>query len=308
MTRISSLLAVVARPLPIVLSMALSFLGSRAHAADRNRPLAFPAGAEQPLAALQDVDVIEHLGDKIPSGLVFRDPGDETGGKTGGKTVDKTVDKTVEIDALLGSKPILVTLGYYRCPMLCNLVLDGLAKAMKGSGLSPGKDFHAVSISIDPDEDAKLARDTRDRMLGVVGAPIGSGRWPFLLGDAVFSRTLADAVGFKYVYDSQSRQFAHAAVAFVLTPEGRISRYLYGVDVIARDFRLAMVEAGGGRVGTSFDRVLLSCFKYDPINRKYAPYVMGFMRIGAGLVFVALATLLTVLWRKELVMRRRRVA
>jgi protein SCO1/2 len=97
-------------------------------------------------------------------------------------------------------------------------------------------------------------------------------------------------------------------VAFVLTPKGTISRYLYGVDVLARDFRLAMVEAGGGRVGTSFDRVLLSCFKYDPVNRKYAPYVMGFMRIGAGLVFVSLATLLAVLWRKELVMRRRRVA
>jgi protein SCO1/2 len=296
MTRLSilltGLLTGLAVPLPVVLSMALSLAGGRALAAERNQPPTFPAGADQPLAALQDVDVIEHLGDKLPSGLVFRDP-------DGGK---------VEIDALLGGRPILVTLGYYRCPMLCSLVLDGLAKAMKGSGLLPGKDFQAVSISIDPDEDAKLARETRDRMLGVVGAPVGSGRWPFLLGDAVFSRTLADAVGFKYTYDPQSRQFAHAAVAFVLTPEGRISRYLYGVDVIARDFRLAMVEAGGGRVGTSFDRVLLSCFKYDPINRKYAPYVMGFMRIGAGLVFVALATLLTVLWRKELVMRRRRVA
>jgi protein SCO1/2 len=197
--------------------------------------------------------------------------------------------------------------------MLCSLVLDGLAKAMKGSGLSPGKDFQAVSISIDPEEDPKLARDTRARMLRAVGVPdapdgVRSGLWPFALGDSVGSRSLADAVGFKYVYDSQSRQFAHAAVAFVLTPEGRVSRYLYGVDVLARDFRLALVEAGGGKVGTSFDRVLLSCFKYDPINRRYAPFVMGFMRIGAGLVFISLATLLTVLWRKELVMRRRRVA
>jgi protein SCO1/2 len=110
------------------------------------------------------------------------------------------------------------------------------------------------------------------------------------------------------VYDKTSRQFAHDAVSFVLTPEGRISRYLYGVDVLPRDFRLAMVEAGAGRVGTSFDRLLLSCFQYDPVNRKYAPYALGFVRIGAGLVFLMLVTLLTVLWRKELVMRRRRVA
>lgn len=281
--------------LPLLLS-ALAGAGSTARAAERREAPAFPPGGDQPLAALQDVDVIEHLGDKIPSGLVFRDP-------DGHK---------VEIDAMLeggGGRPLLVTLGYYRCPMLCNLVLDGLAKAIKGSGLSPGKDFQAVAISIDPDEQPKLALETRTRMLRTIGVPENEGaRWPFLLGDAVGSPALADAVGFKYAYDSLSRQYAHAAVAFVLTPDGRVSRYLYGVDVLARDFRLAMVEAGGGKVGTSFDRVLLSCFKYDPINRRYAPYVMGFMRIGAGLVFVALATLMTVLWRKELVMRRRRVA
>jgi protein SCO1 len=281
-------------PFPALLSLSCVslFFGSVAQASDRSQLPTFPQGAEQPLAALQDVDVIEHLGDKIPAGLMFRDPDGQK----------------VEIDALLGGRPLLVTLGYYRCPMLCSLVLDGLAKAMKASGLSPGKDFQAVSISIDPNEDAKLARETRDRMLRTVGASADPGRWPFLLGDAVGSRALADAVGFKYAYDPKSGQFAHAAVAFVLTPDGRISRYLYGVDVIPRDFRLALVEAGGGKVGTSFDRVLLSCFKYDPINRRYAPYIMGFMRIGAGMVFVALATLLTVLWRKELVMRRRRVA
>jgi protein SCO1/2 len=275
------------------LSVVLAVLaGTQAHAADRKLPPAFPQGADQPLAALQDVDVIEHVGDKIPAGLAFRD----------------LEGHQVEIDALLGGRPILVTLGYARCPMLCNLVLDGLAKAMKTSGLSPGRDFLAVSISIDPDEDAKLFRDTRDRMLRTIGGNQDPERWHFLLGDSLGSRVLADAVGFKYAYDPKSRQFAHEAVSFVLTPEGRISRYLYGVDVLPRDFRLALVEAGGGKVGTSFDRVLLSCFQYDPVNRKYAPFVMGFMRIGAGLVFVALATLLTVLWRKELVMRRGRVA
>ena len=112
-------------------------------------------------------------------------------------------------------------------------------------------------------------------------------------------------VGFRYKYDPQSKQFAHEAVAFVLTPDGVISRYLYGVDYPARDFRMALVEASGGKVGTSLDKVILSCYRYDAAKRRYAPFVMGFMRIGAGLVFFALAGLLTVLWRKELEMKRR---
>jgi protein SCO1/2 len=126
------------------------------------------------------------------------------------------------------------------------------------------------------------------------------------MGDPENSRLLARTVGFRYKYDEQSKQFAHSAVAFVLTPDGVISRYLYGVDFLARDVKLALVEASGGRVGTSFDKVLLSCYRYDPVNRKYAPFVFAFVRIGAALVFFALAGLLTVLWRKELQMKRQR--
>jgi protein SCO1 len=272
--------------------LTLLILGRPVLAGDRIQGAPFPQGQDQTLAALQDIDVVEHLGDRIPVGFSFREPG----------------GRKVELDALLGSRPVLITLGYYRCPMLCGLVLEGLVKAMKGSGLLPGRDFQAASISIDPDEEPKVARETGERTWRAVGAGVGAAEWPFLLGDPVASRALADAVGFKYAYDQSSRQFAHEAVAFVLTPDGRISRYLYGLDVLPRDFRLAMVEAGGGKVGTSFDRVLLSCCRYDPINRKYAPYVMGFMRIGAGLVFLCLALLLGVLWRKEWLMRSRRVA
>lgn len=263
-----------------------------AHASNRTPVPTFPIEAEQPLSALQDVDVIEHTGDKIPGGLMFKDP----------------EGRNVEIDGLLGNKPLLVTLGYYRCPMLCNLVLDGLVKTMKQAGLAPGKDFQALSISIDPSEDAQQAIATRARVHASAGQGVDGAAWPFLMGDAVASRLLADAVGFKYAYDKQSGQFAHDAVTFVLTPDGRISRYLYGVEILPRDFRLAMVEASGGRVGTSFDRLLLSCFQYDPLNRKYAPYAMGFVRIGSGMVFLMLVGLITVLWRKEMAMRRRRAA
>jgi protein SCO1/2 len=256
--------------------------------------LAFPAGSEQPLAALQDIDVIEHLGDRVPSGLKFTDPD----------------GKTVSLDALTAQdKPVLVTLGYHRCPMLCSLVLDGLGKALKASGLVLGKDLLAVDVSIDPSEDVKLATGVQKRVVDALGAKPSD--WPFWVstGDAgVAARKLADAVGFRYKYDEQSKQFAHDAVAFLLAPGGIVARYIYGVEPSPRDFRLAVVEAGDGRVGTSIDKMILSCYKYDPVTRRYAPFVFGFMRIGAGLVFLALVGLLSVLWRKELQMRNRRAA
>ena len=217
----------------------------------------------------------------------------------------------MRLDSLLNrGKPLLVTLGYHRCPMLCGLVLDGLVKAAAASGLKLGKDFYAVDVSIDPAEDATLLAQTQKRVLTLAGSN-SAADWPFWssVGDGgAAARKLADAVGFRYKYDPTSKQFAHDAVAFVLTPDGVVARYLYGVDYPARDFRMAIVEASGGRVGTSFDKVLMSCYRYDPAKRRYAPFVMGFMRIGAGLVFLALVGLLSILWRKELVMKRQRQA
>ncbi|HEY7372216.1 MAG TPA: SCO family protein [Polyangia bacterium] len=255
-------------------------------------PIVFPQGSEQPLAALQDIDVIEHLGDPVPPGLTFTDG----------------AGQRVRIDSLLNrGKPVLVTLGYHRCPMLCGLVLDGLVKAARASGLKLGKDFLAVDVSIDPAEDATLLAQTQQRVVTLAGGGATTADWPFwssVADGGVAARQLADTVGFRYKYDEQSKQFAHDAVAFVLTPEGVVARYLYGVDYPARDFRMAVVEASGGRVGTSFDKVLMSCYRYDPAKRRYAPFVMGFMRIGAGTCFLALVGLLAVLWRKELAMKR----
>ena len=258
-------------------------------------PITFPQGSEQPLAALQDIDVIEHLGDRVNGSLAFSD----------------VASGSVRLDSLLGrGKPVLVTLGYHRCPMLCGLVLDGLVKAARASGLKVGKDFYAVDVSIDPAEDAKLLEQTQKRVLSLAGSD-NTADWPFWSsvsdgGEA--ARKLADAVGFRYKFDPTSKQFAHDAVAFVLTPEGVVARYLYGVDYPARDFRMAIVEASGGRVGTSLDKVLMSCYRYDPAKRRYAPFVMGFMRIGAGTVCLALIGLLAVLWRREFVMKKQRQA
>ncbi|HLK89292.1 MAG TPA: SCO family protein [Polyangia bacterium] len=279
-------------------TLALASLLLGAGAAHAEPQVVLPQGDTQPLAALQDIDVIEHLGERIPHGLTFTD----------------VTGAPKPLDSLLGQgRPVVVTLGYHRCPMLCGLVLDGLAKAAHTMGLALGKDYTPVDISIDPGEDPKLLQQNQHRVLehagpGADGKPLSREAWPFWVSSAdggAAARQLADAVGFRYKYDPTSKQFAHEAVAFVLTPDGVISRYLYGVDYPARDFRMALVEASGGRVGTSLDKVIMSCYRYDPTKRRYAPFIMGFMRIGAGMVFFALAGLLTVLWRKELAMKKR---
>jgi protein SCO1/2 len=233
-----------------------------------------------------DIDIIENLGQHIPSGLVLQDGH----------------GNAVAVDSLLGQgKPILVTMGYFRCPLLCNLVHEGLAKGLKSAGLLPGRDFLGLAISIDPKENPKSAVTNQGRLLRALGEPPAAS-WPFAMpipGRAGPEAQLAEAVGFRYKYDEKSNQFAHAAVAFVLTPDGKISRYLYGVEFKPRDLRFALVEASGGRVGTTLDRILLTCFKYDPMTQSYTPFVFGFVRIGALLSFAALATLLAVLWRRE---------
>lgn len=249
-------------------------------------------GGEGPAAA-QNIDVIEHLGDKVPRGLMFVD---------GHR-------RNVGLDDLLGrGKPVIVTLGYYKCPMLCNLVHQGLVKAIKETGMKPGQDFYGVSISINPDEDPKDTATQEGRLQRAIDHNNPSD-WPFLIDPkpgAPNAAALAKAVGFRYVYDEASKQYAHAAVAFILTETGTVARYLYGVDFQPRDFRFALVEAGRGRVGTALDRVLLACFRYDPMTQKYTPYAMAFVRIGAGLCAIALFTLLAVLWRREWVLRRQR--
>jgi protein SCO1/2 len=273
---------------------AVTMLGAAAAHAEKPA-LAFPQGSEQPLAALQDIDVIEHLGDRVAGELSFTDG----------------AGAPVRLDSLLHQdKPVLVTLGYTHCPMLCGLVLDGLVKAARASGLQLGKDFFAVNVSIDPAEDAKLLAQAQKRVLALAGSG-NANDWPFwssVSDGGAAARKLADAVGFRYKFDPQSKQFAHDAVAFVLTPDGVVARYLYGVDYPARDFRMAVVEASGGRVGTTLDKVLMSCYQYDPAKRRYAPFVMAFMRIGASVCFLALVGLLTILWRKELAMKRQRQA
>jgi protein SCO1/2 len=284
--------------LALLLTGAVSALGTAvgdAHAYMKMRGNLPNVGGGEGRFTDSDIDIVENLGQRIPSGLVLQDGH----------------GKQIAVDSQLNhGKPVLVTMGYFRCPLLCNLVHQGLAKGLKEAGLVAGKDFLGLAVSIDPAENPKSAATNQRRLLRALGEPADS-TWPFLMpipGQAGPEARLAEAVGFRYKFDDKSKQFAHAAVAFVLTPEGKISRYLYGVDFKPRDLRFALVEASGGRVGTTLDRILLTCFKYDPMTQSYSPFVFGFVRIGALLSFAALAFLLAVLWRREVVMKRRRLA
>jgi protein SCO1/2 len=209
--------------------------------------------------------------------------------------------KTITLRALLdGRQPVVITPVYFGCQTLCPVVLRGVVAALKLTGLRLDEDYRVVTFSIDPNDTPELARQTRTELIHALDYPTGRAGWEFLTGPESSSAPLADALGFTYRYDADSKQFVHSAAFMVLTPDGRIARYLYGVQFAPRDLRLALVEASGGRVGTTLDRVLLTCVRFDPVARRYQLYVQGLLKGGGLLTFVLLAALLTKLWRREL--------
>jgi protein SCO1/2 len=198
-----------------------------------------------------------------------------------------------------GRRPVVLALVYYECPMMCGLILSGAAKAMRESGLALGADFQAITISFDPDEKPAQGAERRRGYLQSMGRSDAGTDWPFLVGTAAATRAIADAVGFGYEKDPVTGEWAHLAAIVVLTPGGKVSRYLYGVEYPAKELRLSLVEAAGGKVGTSFDRFLLTCYRYDPASRRYEPYAWGFVRAGGLATAVLLGGLIVALVRRE---------
>jgi len=279
----------VSRHLPRVrLAAALALLALAAPArAQFWRGTGHEAGPPADLApaALEEVRVDEQLGARVPLDAVLRDH----------------EGRPVRLGSLFGDgKPVVMALVYYDCPMLCGLVQSGLARAMRENGLVPGRDFRAVSISFDPAERPALARERRRGSLQSMGLDESSDAWAFWLDQDGAARRIADAVGFHYRKDPASGEWAHLAAIFVLAPDGRVSRYLYGIDFPSKDFRLSLVEAAGGRVGTSFDKLVLTCFRYDPATRRYQPFAMGLVRAGGLLALVGLGGLVAgLVWRER---------
>ena len=226
---------------------------------------------------LQDVGITEHLGAAVPVDLPFVD----------------TEGRTIRFGDFLGTRPILLTFNYSSCPMLCSLQLDGLAGALREVRLSLGKDFDVVTIGLDPQEkpermQATAARYAKQVDAEQVGRPEAASGWHFLRGEETSIAAMAKAVGFRYTYLEDVREYAHAAVAVLLSPQGKVTRYLYGVTYEPKTLRWSLVEASKGQIGSVADQVLLFCYRYDATKGHYAPFARNVMRLGGVLTVLLL--------------------
>lgn len=187
--------------------------------------------------------------------------------------------ETVRLGDYFGSKPVLINLVYFRCPMLCGFVLDGIVKVLRPTTFTPGKEFEIVTVSIDPKDTPAEASEKKAKTLKDYKRPGAEKGWHFLTGDKSSIDALADSLGFRYVYDSKSGQYAHAGGIMVATVQGKISRYFYGIEYAPRDLRFALVEASANKIGSFADQILLLCFHYDPMTGKYGFVIWNVLRL-----------------------------
>lgn len=195
-------------------------------------------------------------------------------------------------------RPVLLNLVYYSCPNLCTYLLSGMVEALKKLSWTPGRDFEIVTVSIDPNEGYELAAQKKESYFEAYGRPEGREGWHFLVGQEAEIRKLADEIGFSYKYDEEIQQYAHAAGIFVMTSEGTLARTLLGMAFDPRDLRLALLEAGQGKIGNVVDQILLFCYRYDPKANKYALFATRLMKL-AGLVTVLALVLLIMQLKKK---------
>jgi protein SCO1 len=242
--------------------------------------------AEQP-DVLQKVGFDQRLDQQVPLDLQFID---ETG-------------KTVKLGDYFGDKPVILVLAYYRCPMLCTLVLNGLTTAMHELPFTLGKEFNVVTVSFDPRETAELAAKKKKTYVKSYGRPGAEESWHFLTGKQEEIEKLTKSVGFRYVYDAKQDQYIHTSGIMVLTPSGKLSRYFYGIHFPTRDLKFDLIEASAEKIGTPTDQVLLYCFHYDPETGKYSANILAIVRIGGILTVIGLAIMVWFLVRRE---RRKR--
>ncbi|HYE96333.1 MAG TPA: SCO family protein [Rubricoccaceae bacterium] len=246
------------------------------------------APASDPAAGLpavaREVAIVERLGARVPPGLTFRD----------------SEGRAVQLGQLLGQdKPVVLAFVYHTCPSLCSFVLDGYADALRETALAPGEDFEAVAVSIDPRDTPERAAQAKARYVGEVNRPGLENAWHFWTGEPAQVRALAETVGFGYRWDPATQQYAHGAALVFLSPDGTVARYLYGITFPPRDFRLAAVEASEGRVGSTLDRLLLTCYKFDADSRSYVPVAVNIMKLGGAAFVLVLGLVLAVFWRRE---------
>jgi protein SCO1/2 len=238
---------------------------------------------------LKNVGIEQHLDAQVPADLAFVDD----------------AGRSVKLGDYFGKKPLLLNLVYYNCTMLCGEALSGLTGSMKMVKFNVGDEFDVLTVSFDPNETPAIAAAKKQDYLKRYGRAGAAEGWHFLTGPAESINALTNAVGFQYQYDPRISQYAHATALIVLTPQGRISRYFYGVDYPPKDLRMGLVEASQGKIGNAVDAVLLYCYHYDPATGKYGAIVNNILRLGAGLTILIMGILLFVLLRLDRSVSRR---
>lgn len=238
---------------------------------------------------LARIDIVEHLGDTLPLDLEFTDDHGE---------------KVMLEQYFNDGKPVILVLGYYECPMLCGLVLNGLTSGLQELAWNPGDKFNIVSVSIDPEESYELAMAKKANYVKKLDREGAENGWAFLVGGQENSQALADAVGFKFFYDEKLDQYAHPAAVFVLTEEGVISRYLYGIELAEQDLRLSLLEASEGKIGNTVDRLILYCFQYDPQAKGYVVMASNVMKLGGVITIIVLAIFFGIMLTRERLRKR----
>jgi len=262
--------------------LALALVGLPALAPAQVVPKPPPLGGSP--AILREVGFDQKLGAQIPLDLAFKD---ETG-------------KDVRLGDYFGRKPVVLSLVYYECPMLCTLSLNGLAGALEVLSFVPGQEFEVVTVSFDPREGPALAAAKKRAYMIKYKRPAADKGWHFLTGSKESVDALTGAVGFRYAWDADTKQFAHPAGILVATPEGKIANYLFGVEYSPKDLRLALVDSAHGKIGNAIDQVLLYCYSYDPSRGRYSASILNLLRLAAVATVLGLGGLIL-----TMTMRRR---
>lgn len=245
---------------------------------------AMSASAQSPAARVfKEVGIDQKLNEQVPLDLQFRN---ERG-------------DTVSLRQYFGRKPVIISLVYYNCPMLCNQILNGMVETFKTMKFRIGQEFDVVSVSIDPSESYELASEKKQRYVRAYNRDGTADGWHFLVGDPEPIARLADAVGFRYTYDEATAQYAHASAIMVATPEGRLARYHFGIEFGARDLQFALMEASQNRIGSPVDKLLLLCYHYDPMTGKYGLVVANLLRIGGALTILVVVGYMLVNFRRD---------
>lgn len=234
-------------------------------------------------AILEDVGIDQRIGNQVPLDLTFRDENAQE----------------VRLGSFFGKRPVVLVLAYYNCPMLCTQVLNGTVGALKTMSFEPGRDYEFVVVSIDPRETPHLAREKKATYVKDFGRPTAEAGFHFLTGKDENIHALARAVGFRYKYDKEIDQFAHAAGFEIVTPRGLVAQYFYGIEFAPRDVRFALIQSSGNKLGSVVDQVILLCYHYDPATGKYGASIIDAVRIGGVLVLLALVGFIVISLRQE---------